>query len=605
MRESQPGPSLPPTGRSSAPSTPLGHPRTGLVAIAVGDPMTGRCLRRSNVRGEVRPAAQPAEWDRRSALTAAWSGRAIVVIATLAAVVTLAVNDNGPTLGQLAANPTLLDIDALSGNPLRSLWLLHSQVPMHNAVVGLVGWLPVPLVGTLFVLYAAALLATGLMLHGVLVRWETSPLAAGVLVGLALVNPALLSTVGAAGFQVPLALLVVGSVLAAQRYFDRPTWPRLLALSTVLTAAALTWQVMAPGWVPAILAVVLVARPAGWRRTLLALAVPVLFLGAWAVKNEHLFGEPTLASSVGFEMQRGITGPMSVTGVGQAVADGAVSPLAQQQPWGSLAYYGPDRAGTGPCIPTHGDPVTFQETKASAPDDAVVPNYNAECYLPLYRQARYDAVELVSRYPGRYVTTRDSGLVLAYDTAEGCYSDPCTWMDRLYQPLLGKVDGQVTMYDWNLHLFGTDADSIDVNVSMVLVMASAAVGWRGLVAAWRVRRIGWRARDDRWSWPTGEVLWVVAALTVALVIGGTALYDMGGNAGLRSAVDPLLLTLPLAALVRWLWPQRRPAAPAPSPRGQRATPPSTSPPAEHGPAGPAPDEPGATGGPAEAHPVAP
>lgn len=508
------------------------------------------------MRGEARPAAQPADWDRRSALTAAWTGRAIVVIATLAAVVTLAVDDSGPTAARLAANPTLLDSDALSRDPVRSLWLLHSQVPGQNAVVGLVGWLPVPLVGTLFVLYAAALLATGLMLHAVLVRWETPPLAAGVLVGLAMVNPALLSTVGAAGFQVPLAVAVVASVLAAQRYLDRPTWPRLLALSAVLTVAALTWQVMGPGWALAVLVVVLAARPAGWRHTVLALAVPLLVMGAWAAKNEALFGEPTLASSVGFDVQRGITGPMSATGVGQAVAEGAVSPLAQQQPWGTLAYYGPDRAGTGPCVPAHGDPVTFQEAKASAPGDAIVPNYNDECYLPLYRQAGHDALELAARYPGRYLSTRDAGLVLAYDTAEGCYSDPCTWMDRLYQPLLGKVGGQVTMYDWNLHLFGTDADTVDVTVSMVLVLASAAAAWRGVVALWRLRRIGSWSRDDRRSWPTGELMWVVVAVTVVLVIPATALYEVGDNAGLRSAVDPILMTLPLAALLRTLGPQR-------------------------------------------------
>ena len=72
--------------------------------------------------------------------------------------------------------------------------------------------------------------------------------------------------------------------------------------------------------------------------------------------------------------------------------------------------------------------MTFQEAKPSAPDDAVVPNYNAECYLPLYRQARHDALELISRYPGRYVTTRDSGLVLAYDTADG----QVTLLDAVY-----------------------------------------------------------------------------------------------------------------------------------------------------------------------------
>lgn len=570
------------------------------------------------MRGEARPAAPPADGDRSSALAATWSGRAVVAIATLAAVVTLAVNGDGPTLARLAANPTLLDIDALSADPVRSLWFLHSQVPVHNAVVGVVGWLPVPLGGTLYALYAAALLATGLMLHAVLLRWETPPLGAGVVVGLAMVNPALLSTVGAAGFQVPLALLLVATVLTAQRYLDRPTRPRLLVLSAVLSAAALTWQVMWPGWVVAVLALVLVARPAGWRRTLLALAVPVLVIGGWAAKNQALFGEPTLASSVGFDMQRGITGPMSATGVGQAVAEGAVSPLAQQQPWAGLSSYGPDRAGTGPCVPAHGHPVTFQEAKASVPDDAIVPNYNDECYLPLYRQARHDALELVTRHPGRYLATREAALVLAYDTAGRCYSDPCTWMDRLYQPVLGTVGGKVTMYDWNLHLFGTDADTLDVSVSMVLAAASAAVGWRGLVAVWRLRRIGWRARNDRWSWPAGELLWVVAALTVVLVIGGTALYDVGGNADLRSAVDPLLVTLPLAALVRALGPQRyrRPRAGAATGpvAGAGAGPVARADPAaagrdvdgdaEDGRAGAGPGAPAVTGGPADADPVA-
>ena len=123
--------------------------------------------------------------------------------------------------------------------------------------------------------------------------------------------------------------------------------------------------------------------------------------------------------------------------------------------------------------------MTADEVKAAVPDDLVVPNYNAECYLPLYREARHDALTLAARYPGRYLTTRQDTLVLAYDTTAGCASDPCTWMDRLYQPLLGKVDGTITMYDWNLHLFGADTDTLDVSVSMVLVVASAAAGLAG------------------------------------------------------------------------------------------------------------------------------
>jgi hypothetical protein len=506
-----------------------------------------------DVRVEARPAAQPAGWDRRSAVAATWWGRAVVVIAGLAGVVTVAVNGDGVTLDRLAANTTLLDVDALSNDPLRSIWFLHSQVPVGNALVAVVGWLPVPLAGGLFAMYAACVLATGLMLHGVLVRWGTPPLAAGVLAGLAIVNPALLATIGGGGSQVLEALAVAATVWTVQRHLDAPSWPRLALLSAVLTAALLTWHVMRPAWVLAILGLVLLARPAGWWRALLALSLPVVLVGGWALKNEALFGEPTLASSVGFDLQQGITGPMTVAAVGGAVADGTASPLAQYQPWGTLGYYGPDRAGTGPCIPAHGNVVTSAETKAAAPDDAVIPNYNNECYLPLYRQARHDALVLARRYPGRYLTTRDAGLVLAYDTAQDCYGEPCTWMDRLYQPLLATVDGEVSMYDWNLHLYGSDEDTVDVNVSMVLVVASAAVAWRGLVALWRVRGIGWRPRRARRGWPTEELLWVVAGLTVVLVIGGTMLVEIGDNAQWRTAVDPLLLTFPAAAVLRWWW----------------------------------------------------
>ena len=86
------------------------------------------------------------------------------------------------------------------------------------------------------------------------------------------------------------------------------------------------------------------ARPVGWRAALGALAIPLVLVGGWAVKNDVLFGEPTLASSAGFDLQQGITAPMSAQGVAAAVGDGTTSRLAQQLPWGTLGYYGPDRA---------------------------------------------------------------------------------------------------------------------------------------------------------------------------------------------------------------------------------------------------------------------
>ena len=523
--------------------------------------------------GDTEPAAIPADWDRRSAVAATWWGRAVVLVAVVAAVATLQVNGDAMTIGGLAGSPHLLDLEALSNNPVRSIVLLHAQVPAENVLVGIVGWLPVPFVGTLFAAYAALLLATGLLLHAVLTRWGTPPLAAGALAALAMVNPGLLSTIGSGGAQVPVAFACVAALWAVQRHLERPSTSRLLVVATVVSAGVLTWQALRPGWAVVVVLLVLAARPVGWRAALGALAIPLVLVGGWAVKNDVLFGEPTLASSAGFDLQQGITAPMSAQGVAAAVGDGTTSRLAQQLPWGTLGYYGPDRAGTGPCTPAHANAVTADEVKAAVPDDLVVPNYNAECYLPLYRQARHDALTLAARYPGRYLTTRQDTLVLAYDTAAGCASDPCTWMDRLYQPLLGKVDGTITMYDWNLHLFGAEADTLDVTVAMVLVVASAALAWRGVVAAWRLFRIGWRRRH---TWPVGELLWLVAALTVVVVVGAMTIAEFGDNGRMRAALDPILLTLPLAAFVRWLRPAR-PLAPASPGAAAEAEPTSPSP----------------------------
>jgi hypothetical protein len=353
---------------------------------------------------------------------------------------------------------------------------------------------------------------------------------------------------------VPVACLVVAALWAIQAHLLDPTPRRLMLVASLLTAGVLTRGLLHPVWALALLGIVLLARPLPRRTALAALAVPVVLVGGWTLKNQLLFGEPTLASWSGFGVQRSVTGPMAAADVRAAVADGSVSELARERPWGTLDYYGVDAAGTGPCLPTHGHASLANATKTVPSAGTLPPNYNHECYLPLYDQARSDALELVRQHPLRYVTTRDSGLVMSYDTSPGCFSDPCTWMDRLYQPLLGKLDGRVPMGDWNVPLFeGTE--SLDVTLAMTLVVTSAAIGWRGAVAAWRLRVAGLRARSH---WPADEVMWVATALTLALVIGGGVLFELGENDRYRATLDPLLLTLPVASALRALAVARRP-----------------------------------------------
>jgi hypothetical protein len=474
----------------------------------------------------------------------------------LATAVSLLLADVGMSGGELASSWQLLDLGALEDDPVGSLWYLHIQPPVHNAVVALAIAAPAPTVGTLFVLYVATLVATGLLLHGLLVRWGLGPLAAGAVAAIAMANPSLLGTIHIASYEVPVAMLVVGSLWAAQRYLDDPRLPWLLAASGFLTAGALTRSLLHPVWVAGILVALLVARPVTRRQAVAAIAVPVVLIGGLALKNQIVFGSPALSSWSGFNLQRGVVAAMDRSSVEDAVADGDVSPLAVEYPWLTLdEYAGVDVPPARGCAPAHAAAAASDPEKPEFRGVRIA-NFNHECYRPLYDQASADARALIERHPGRYLSTRGAALVMSYRVSYAGYDEPSTWMDKLYGPFLLQTDTSIPMADWNLPLLPGGGD-LAVTVSLTLAAATLYVVGRGVLAVVRLVRAGW---SDRRSWPTGEVLWVLVAFTVGLVILGGDLVEFGENSRFRTTVDPLLVALPLAAAARTVgarWSTRR------------------------------------------------
>jgi hypothetical protein len=490
----------------------------------------------------------------------------MVIVTVLAAAVSLLVQSVGMSGGELASSWQVLDLHGLENDPFGSLWYLHTQPPVHNLVVALGIWAPAPIVGTLFVLYVVTLIATGLLLHGLLVRWGLGPLAAGVVAALAMANPNLLGTIHIASYEVPVAMLVVGSLWAAQRYLDEPGLRWLLVTSGFLTAGALTRSLLHPIWVLGILVVLIVARPVPRRQVAAALAIPIVLIGGWALKNQVVFGQATLSSWSGFNLQRGVVATMERDDVERAVADGDVSRLALEYPWGTLDDYEDVTENVTedfaePCRPEH-DHAAVADPEKDDLRGVRIANFNHECYLPLYQQASDDAVALVRQYPGRYVTSRGPALLMSYRVSYAGYDEPSTWMDKLYAPLLAKLHTTVPMDDWNLPLLPGGED-LDARVALSLVAATVFLLVRGGLAAVRLARVGWRDRRD---WPTGEVLWVLVTFTIAFVVVGGDLVEFGENSRFRTTVDPLLVALPLASLWKLVRARRtRRAAGSPPP----------------------------------------
>ncbi|HEX6568866.1 MAG TPA: hypothetical protein VF015_06870 [Acidimicrobiales bacterium] len=482
--------------------------------------------------------------DRRASTRDVWIGRALVTVAVLAVLATVLAEGDGVSGLSLQTAWQLLDLRALGDNPVEATWYLHTQPPLHNLLIGLVAWSPLPLAGTLFVLYGLSLLVTGLALLALLVRWGVGPVGAGAVSAVALMHPSLAKTIHLVSYEVPMAMLVVGALWAVQRYLDDPRLRWLLLVSTTLTLGVLTRSLLHPLWLVAVLALVLVARPVPPRHVAAAAAIPLVLVGGWIVKNEVLFDTATTSSWLGFNMQRGVTGPMARGDVEAAVDDGTVSPAALRQPWEL-----PDRypETTQRCRATH-DHATVAATVKNPGQASEIANFNYECYLPAYDQAQRDALALIRRSPRRYLSTRVPSLMMTYRQVDSGWEMKQYWLDAAYEPFLAEVRYTADMRDWNLPIL-PGRDSYPIEASLTLMAFTLVIVARAGVAAVRLARRGRRARD---AWPAAEVVWIVAGWTVVVVLFGSSLVEFGENGRFRAALDPLLIALPVAALFQCL-----------------------------------------------------
>src|SRR5690606_33707408 len=116
----------------------------------------------------------------------------------------------------------------------------------------------------------------GVLLAELLLRWRLGPWAAGLIAAITLTDPMLLSSIVNLSYEVPVLVLICGSLLQLRRHLDHPTGRGLVLLSVLLTSASMMRSLLHPVWILVVLAVALLARPVGRRAALAAVAVPLV-----------------------------------------------------------------------------------------------------------------------------------------------------------------------------------------------------------------------------------------------------------------------------------------------------------------------------------------
>lgn len=478
----------------------------------------------------------------------------------------------------------LIPWDVLSTNPWSSVWYLHIQPPLWNLTLGVAAWSsPLSDAVTLQILMAAfgivAAGCAGLLAERIGFGRRTATLLA---IG-ATVHPEVLKGAFEPTYELPVAalLLAVLAVLAGMRSQRRAESDpatsgggsdidrRMILLSVLATAVTLTRSLYHPVWAVVVIGVALwcARRRISRRAVAVAITVPLIAIGGWMAKNFVLFDQANLSSWFGMNLQRAVVPVLDLEDLETMYERGEVSDIAMIGPFGKYELYA---SVVEPCAPTRTHRALSEPMRTT---DQWSPNFNYECYLPIFERAGQDAWAVVRAHPevwleGRLWSLRSTAAV-AITPAESS-SIVMRSLDRVYSWVRLDHAGVLSTRGWGTPIYGQLTAPVDFGLVLVPMYGLVAAAGLVPIARWVRRRPA----------PVSSPVLVVASLTVAFTVLVGAIAELGEQARFRTMTDPLAVIVAarvLAAFTRKLkqsadtrwWHRKRSTSADPSARPHR------------------------------------
>jgi hypothetical protein len=432
----------------------------------------------------------------------------------------------------------LVPWDVLSTDPIRSVWYLHIQPPGWNLVLGVSAWVsPFTDAITLQALMAA-FGAVGAAFAALVARQlglgEKAAVASSVV---AMIHPEVLRGAFEPTYELPIAALLLVVVWGAGRASRRTgALVGVVVAVGAATAVVLTRSLYHPLWLLAVVAFV-AWRSWGrvpWRRMVLVAVVPVVLIGAWMGKNELLFDRPTLSSWFGMNLQRAVIPVLDGDELQAMFEAGEVSDVAMIGPFGAYELYEPVMP---PCAPSHGHRSVAEATRTT---NEYSPNFNFECYLPVFDQAGKDAWAVIRAHPDVWLEGRLWSLRTTFAVSGSPSESESVVMRGLataYSVLRVDVQGAISTLGWGTPIYGALVAKVDFG----LLQVAAYVLLAGL-AVWHLVVLLRRRSPDAEASTVIVVSGFVSTWTV--VVG--AVGELGEQARFRTMTDPLVWVVMVA-----------------------------------------------------------
>ena len=445
----------------------------------------------------------------------------------------------------------LIPWDILSTDPWRSLWYLHVQPPLWNATLGISAWIsPVSDVITLQIVMAgfgAVLAGASAILAQRLGLGRRSALIVAVL---ATVNPEVLKgafeptyELAVAALLVTMAAVMVGSTKAELSVVS--VHRRVILVALVVTVIALTRSLYHPLWVGAVVGLVLWAyrRHLSWRVVVVALLIPVIGIGSWMGKNQVLYDRATLSSWFGMNLQRAVIPVLDLDDLEAMYARGAVSEIAMIGPFGNYGLYSDV---VEPCEPSQNHRSVTEPMRTT---DQWSPNFNYECFLPVFDQAGQDAFAVIQEHPKAWL----EGRLWSLRTTFAVSSMPAESSSLIMRLLddgysVARLDygGVLSTQGWGTPIYGQL--EAPVEFGLILIPLYALVIGYGLTRLATVLRRRAAPAEDAIA---ESMVFAERRALVLLVVSGTVLFtivigvvaELGEQARFRTMTDPLVIVV--------------------------------------------------------------
>lgn len=457
----------------------------------------------------------------------------------------------------------LIPWDILSSDPWRSLWYLHVQPPLWNATLGISAWispvsdaLTLQIVMAFFGVVLAGACATlasrlGLDRSSAVVVALIATLHPEVLKGVfeptyELAVGALLVTVAA--FVIGDATPVFSTNIAARPHVGVSR--QVVAVSILVTTVALTRSLYHPVWVAAVIGLVLwfYRRHVTRRVVLAAIFIPVIAIGAWMGKNQIVYDRATLSSWFGMNLQRAVIPVLDFEDLEEMYWRGQVSDVAMIGPFGNYGLYVDVME---PCEPSGNHRSIVEPMRTT---DEWSPNFNYECFLPVFDRAGEDAWAVIKEHPeawfeGRLWSLRTTAAVSSMPAES--QSIVMRALDQVYSWVRLDYRGVLSTDGWGTPIYGQLEAPADFGLVLIPLYGLVVVlGLSQLRRVWRGHHnhIG----DSPDAIGTGQqalgLLFVSGTVLFTVIVG--AIAELGEQARFRTMTDPVVVVVAGA----FLWP---------------------------------------------------